>query len=391
MLVRRPLVAVALAAVASIALPACLLQSGPLPSGGGPQETAEGGVAGAGPSGGESVTGGAGGEGGGAGGGNGGGGASGGGTGGGSGGSVYGDVCPGQPVSLSVYSNVQLANLSTIGATPDFKGSCGGEAEPDLVFQVTPKADGYLTVALSPGAQYKGFVYLRSACEDEGSQLDCGDGPFTRKVTKDSPVYVFVDGHDPQPSGEFTLKIALDGCGNSVIDGAEQCDDGNLVSGDGCSSDCLMECDCPSGTDCSKLQDVGSLHCYALVRGPDQSWDGANMACQLWGGTLAILAAQTEIDLVLPLLSSGDTPLWIGATDLVTEGEFAWQNGETFNYQNGDPPWNQHFFPPDEPNGGADENCLEIYDTGNLNDNSCSQIHDYLCERAPKGAPPSAP
>lgn len=30
-------------------------------------------------------------------------------------------------------------------------------------------------------------------------------------------------------------------CGNGVLDGAEQCDDGNVISGDGCSAQCLLE------------------------------------------------------------------------------------------------------------------------------------------------------
>ena len=30
-------------------------------------------------------------------------------------------------------------------------------------------------------------------------------------------------------------------CGNRIKEGAEQCDDGNLVNGDGCSSSCLTE------------------------------------------------------------------------------------------------------------------------------------------------------
>jgi cysteine-rich repeat protein len=30
-------------------------------------------------------------------------------------------------------------------------------------------------------------------------------------------------------------------CGNGVLDGAEQCDDGNVISGDGCSAQCLIE------------------------------------------------------------------------------------------------------------------------------------------------------
>ncbi len=30
-------------------------------------------------------------------------------------------------------------------------------------------------------------------------------------------------------------------CGDGVVEGSEQCDDGNLVNGDGCSSSCVVE------------------------------------------------------------------------------------------------------------------------------------------------------
>ncbi len=40
-------------------------------------------------------------------------------------------------------------------------------------------------------------------------------------------------------------------CGDGVVDSPEECDDGNTVSGDGCSSTCEVECqaDC-TGKDC---------------------------------------------------------------------------------------------------------------------------------------------
>jgi cysteine-rich repeat protein len=33
-------------------------------------------------------------------------------------------------------------------------------------------------------------------------------------------------------------------CGNSIVEGGEQCDDGNLNNGDGCSSICKIEAIC---------------------------------------------------------------------------------------------------------------------------------------------------
>ena len=41
-------------------------------------------------------------------------------------------------------------------------------------------------------------------------------------------------------------------CGDGIIEGAEACDDGNTRSGDGCATDCTLECgwECPPGTLC---------------------------------------------------------------------------------------------------------------------------------------------
>jgi cysteine-rich repeat protein len=43
-------------------------------------------------------------------------------------------------------------------------------------------------------------------------------------------------------------------CGNGVVEGTEQCDDSNPITGDGCESDCTFSCetadDCSNGNDC---------------------------------------------------------------------------------------------------------------------------------------------
>src|SRR5262249_6004600 len=38
---------------------------------------------------------------------------------------------------------------------------------------------------------------------------------------------------------KFTLKVP--GCGDGIVQAGEQCDDGNLMNGDGCSSNCTLE------------------------------------------------------------------------------------------------------------------------------------------------------
>lgn len=67
-----------------------------------------------------------------------------------------------------------------------------------------------------------------------------------------SSQYVAPDGTSGAPyimaRGEDLAPIL---CGNGVINGAEQCDDGNVINGDGCSAQCLIEADVNDPPVCS--------------------------------------------------------------------------------------------------------------------------------------------
>jgi len=57
-------------------------------------------------------------------------------------------------------------------------------------------------------------------------------------------------------------------CGNGVLEGAEECDDGNLTSGDGCDNDCLFTCiagnpsrdHCDDGNACNGVETCAADH-----------------------------------------------------------------------------------------------------------------------------------
>ncbi len=61
-------------------------------------------------------------------------------------------------------------------------------------------------------------------------------------------------------------------CGDGVLDPSEQCDDGNRVSGDGCSADCLSEAFCGNS-----VVEIGE----ECDDGNDRGGDGCNSVCQL--------------------------------------------------------------------------------------------------------------
>ncbi len=87
--------------------------------------------------------------------------------------------------------------------------------------------------------------HLRGNYED--TNTSAGDnGGLVGVFPQDLDMYTLVQGHVRQ-----TLGRAADGvpancrlgprCGDSQVNGPEQCDDGNTRSGDGCSSVCRWE------------------------------------------------------------------------------------------------------------------------------------------------------
>jgi cysteine-rich repeat protein len=66
-------------------------------------------------------------------------------------------------------------------------------------------------------------------------------------VTQGSTYWLAVAGANvsgaPKQSGRFTMDVKLvpAGCGDTFVNAPEACDDGNTISGDGCSSTCALE------------------------------------------------------------------------------------------------------------------------------------------------------
>ncbi len=121
--------------------------------------------------------------------------------------------------------------------------------------------------------------YSQSACEADGcgvadaSQANCDFqvDPVSRCILYNDCGCEW-DGSSCVPSLEITPSCGE--CGNTVLDSGETCDDGNIISGDGCSATCTIEDDislpCPEGTTrCA--DDTCSLNCWFT--------DGGNAPC----------------------------------------------------------------------------------------------------------------
>ena len=96
--------------------------------------------------------------------------------------------------------------------------SCGGLPDIDLVFGDVVSAEIRSTVATA------------SCLTPAG---DCGNGVVEAGEQCDDGNLVAGDG--------CSASCRLEVCGNGIRDAGEQCDDGNTVSGDGCSAGCRLE------------------------------------------------------------------------------------------------------------------------------------------------------
>lgn len=111
-------------------------------------------------------------------------------------------------------------------------------------------------------------------------------------------------------------------------------------------------------------------HSYAFCPTP-QGWQEARAACVAAAGDLVVVDDAAE-NAFLRALAPAATRYWIGYSDLLTEGTFAWVDGSTRPYVN----WH-----PSEPNDRGDEDCTEVAPDGTWNDRVCRQAVAFWCER----------
>ena len=119
-----------------------------------------------------------------------------------------------------------------------------------------------------------------------------------------------------------------------------------------------------------------SSHIYQLT--PDrQSWQGSRQYCRNWGGDLAMHGVKTleNRKRLIQKLSINHDYIWIGASDIVSEGNWIWVNGERAS--SSELIWNAG-----QPDGNQD--CLGMRGTSHVglaHDLGCSDLKSGLCEK----------
>ena len=169
------------------------------------------------------------------------------------------------------------------------------------------------------------------------------------------------------------------GCGDGFTCGDEACDDGNTAKGDGC-FECQHECN-PTGlagaSTAAVYTDVPGKRCYVRITASPKSWAASRTQCLSWKGDLVGFGTTAEIQAVLAALP-GQSAAWTGGQGKQSPDMFTWANGEPWP---ANAPW-----APGQPDSLTDA-CVELRPDVRLDDQSCSKLNGFLCERALDAGP----
>lgn len=130
---------------------------------------------------------------------------------------------------------------STLGKSSLTESDCGGADAPDTMFLVHVPTAGTLTVEVPPNHG----LSVRSECSDWRSELFCieASGPSQIPLGTEGDYVVVVEALDPLAASDFMVALEFRPvtCGDGFTDLDEDCDDGNVEDGDGCSATCVAE------------------------------------------------------------------------------------------------------------------------------------------------------
>jgi len=135
-----------------------------------------------------------------------------------------------------------LSGLTT-GHAQQLDASCSRTPSgSEVVYVLTPPVDGTLSASWSGTSGLT--ASLRSDCSDGATEMACsGSGLLSAAVTGGQPVYLVLEGASEGDEGAFELAVELrePACGDYRLDPGESCDDGNVLTGDGCDASCHLE------------------------------------------------------------------------------------------------------------------------------------------------------
>lgn len=211
------------------------------------------------------------------------------------------DACPGAPITFTGPADGAKtfhAFANTINATSDVGTTCAVAGKKDVVYRFNVPSPGYLTATVA--GDFNTALSLRKACTvDTGTTIATADAnnvactnvdksnataeTLNAPIEANTDYFLVVKGGGSSSltwlsEGTFTLDAAIrpSECGNGVTDGAETCDDGNFLSGDGCDPTCHKEADATQGISCETAIPIVLDASTTVTGGYEKSVHGGN-------------------------------------------------------------------------------------------------------------------
>ncbi len=187
------------------------------------------------------------------------------------------------------------------------------------------------------------------------------------------------------------MRVRAGTCGDGIVRaGVEECDDGNRVEGDGCTSQCLVCGGAHPGVEAE------GGRCYVPHDEP-LAWQEARGVCWSNGGHLVTYVRADEVETAMRALHEDPRPRWTGL--LVREGALAWETGEPIVKDSINLDWRKD---PAGTIGGAGVQCgvqqpaavmdrlrawrgEKMKTTAQIawEGRSCAEPFPFICERSP--------
>jgi fibro-slime domain-containing protein len=161
------------------------------------------------------------------------------------------------------------------------------------------------------------FILLDGGASVGIAANTCGDGVLWGFEECDDGNVNSSDGCSNDCKVEFGWQCPTPGapciaatCGNGTKEGAEQCDDGNLRPYDGCSPTCQLEVNCPGGTCVATCGDGLKFPTEACDDGNLRDGDGCSSTCTIEpGNTCTTITVPPQPTLDVPIIYRDFTPL----------------------------------------------------------------------------------
>ncbi|XP_075114204.1 pulmonary surfactant-associated protein D-like [Leptodactylus fuscus] len=108
-----------------------------------------------------------------------------------------------------------------------------------------------------------------------------------------------------------------------------------------------------------------------VTSGKELTYEESKAMCLKAGGQLPLPRNSEETKAILDIAQYYNLHVYLGITDIQTEGVFRYPDGKTLTYSN----WNTN-----EPNQDGDEDCVEMLLSGKWNDRACKDKRLNICE-----------